>query len=141
MKLCESKPPKPQRTFTTNLWRRKTFIQLILPRLKVLLELSFKASKNFKTYDPLKVHQIQALKLRKTSTTNLRRLRKFEEPTKNMTREAQEISNEHIARDSSQFHSKDLSIHFPIQVEDILCTSLDYIDAILELKTFLRRSN
>ena len=29
-------------------------------------------------------------------------------------REEQEISNKHTARDSLQFHSKDLSIHFPI---------------------------
>ena len=56
-------------------------------------------------------------------------------------REEQEISNKHIAKDSSQFHFKDLSIHFSIQVEDILCSSQDYIEAILELKTFLRRSN
>ena len=51
------------------------------------------------------------------------------------------ISNKHTARDSLQFHSKNLSIHIPIQVEDILCLSQDYINAILKLKTFLRRSN
>ena len=55
--------------------------------------------------------------------------------------EEQEISNKHIAKDSSQFHFKDLSIHFSIQVEDILCSSQDYIEVILELKTFLRRPN
>ena len=55
--------------------------------------------------------------------------------------EEQEISNKHTTRDPTQFHSKDLSIHFPIQVEDISCSSQDYIDAIPKLKTFLRRSN
>ena len=33
---------------------------------------------------------------------------------------------------STQFYSKNLSIHFPIQVEDILCSGQDYIDEIFE---------
>jgi len=76
-------PPKPQRIFTTNLWRWSTFIQIILPSLKVLLESRFKASRNFKDFDPSKLHQIQAQKPQKTFTTNLRRSRKFKKPMKN----------------------------------------------------------
>ena len=84
MKLYGSNPPKSQRTFITNLQKRRTFIQIILPSLKVLLESSFKAFINFKDFDPSKLHRIQALKHRRTSTTNLRRSRKFKEPTKNV---------------------------------------------------------
>ena len=83
MKLYGSNPPKSQRTFITNLQKRRTFIQIILPSLKVLLESSFKAFINFKDFDPSKLHRIQALKHRRTSTTNLRRSRTFEEHTMN----------------------------------------------------------
>ena len=83
MKLYGSKPPNPQRTFTTNLRRWRTFIQIILPSLKVLLESNFKASKNFNDFDPSKFYRIQVLKPRRTSTINLRRSIKFEEPMKN----------------------------------------------------------
>ena len=37
---------------------QRTFIQIILPSLKVLMESSFKASRNFKDFDPSKLHQI-----------------------------------------------------------------------------------
>ena len=84
MKLYRSKPPKPQRIFTTNFRRQRTFIQIIFTSLKFQLELSFKASRNFKDFDPLKLYWIQALKPWKTFTTNLRRSRTFEESTKNM---------------------------------------------------------
>ena len=55
--------------------------------------------------------------------------------------EEQEISNKHIARNLSQFCSNDVSVHFPIQVEDIWHFSQDYTDVILELKTFPMRLN
>ena len=83
MKLYRSKPPKPQRTFTTNLQKRRTFFQIILTILKVLLESSFKTARNFRDFDPSKFHWIQALEPRRTSTTNLRRSIKFKESTKN----------------------------------------------------------
>ena len=83
MKLYGSKPLKSQRTFTINLRRRRTLIQIILPSLKVLLESSFKISRNFKDFNPSKLHWIQALRPRGTSTTNLWISIKFEEPMKN----------------------------------------------------------
>ena len=82
MKLYESKRPKPHITFTTN-FQRQRIIQIILPSLKVLLESSFKASRNFKDFDPSKLHWIQALKPQRTSITNFQRTRKFKKPTKN----------------------------------------------------------
>ena len=39
-----------------------------------------------------------------------------------------EISDNNKIRDSSQFLSKDLSIYFLIQLEDILCTIQGYIE-------------
>lgn len=67
-----------------------------------------------------------------TYTTNLRRQRIFEE---------QRVSNKHIARDSSHFYCKDLNPSSNAKVEDILFSSQEYINAILELKIFARRSN
>ena len=52
-----------------------TFIQITLSSLKVLMESSFKTSKNFKDFDPTKFQRIRALKPWKTSTTNFRRSR------------------------------------------------------------------
>ena len=46
-----------------------------------LLKSSFKASINFKDFDPSKFHWIQALKPQRTFTTNLRRSRAFKELT------------------------------------------------------------
>ena len=47
-------------------------------------------------------------------------------------REEQETSNKHITRDSSQFDSKNLLIHFPIQVEEILYLSYDYMSTSVQ---------
>ena len=47
-------------------------------------------------------------------------------------RKEQETSNKHTTRDSSQFHSKNLLIHFPIQVEEILYLSYDYMSTSVQ---------
>lgn len=87
MKLYKSKPLKPLRTSTTNLWNQRIFkkhsAKSFFQSLKVLLESSFKASKNFKVFDPLKLHRIQALKSWRIFTTNFWRSRIFKEPMKN----------------------------------------------------------
>ena len=62
-----------------------TFIQIILPSLKVLLESSFKTSKNFKDFDPMKFQRIRALKPWKTSNTNLWRSRPSIEASKTLS--------------------------------------------------------
>jgi len=48
VKLYRFKPLKSWRTFDTNPWVQRTFIQIILPSLKVLLESSFKTSRTSK---------------------------------------------------------------------------------------------
>ena len=115
MRLYRSKPPKPQRTFTTNLQIRRTFIQISLTSLKVLLELSFKASRNFKDFDPSKLHWIQALKPQRTSITNFQRSRKFKKPMKN-TKNTKNVKNKKsltiTTKDSMQFHPKVLQSTF-----------------------------
>ena len=143
MKFYRSKPPKSQKTFTTNLRRRRTFEEhpskSFLQVLKLYRNQVSKPPENFKDFDPSKLHRIQAINPSKNfhhESWKIKNIRRIYEECKE-----QEISNKHTTRDSLQFHSKELSIHFPIQVEGILSSSQDYIDAILELKIFLRRSN
>ena len=98
--------------------------------------INFKASKSFQRLWSIKASSDSSSKAPKNSHHKSSKIKNIQR-----THEKQEISNKHIVRDLLQFHSKDLSIHFAINVEDILCLSEDYIDKILELKTFLRRSN
>jgi len=104
VKLYKSKHSKPHITFTTNFRRQRIFIQIILPSLKVLLESSFKTSKNFKDFDSSKLHWIQALKPQRTSITNFRRSKKFKEPTKN-------TKNTKNAKNKKSLTSTQLEIH------------------------------
>jgi len=135
VKLYGSKPPKPQRTFTTNLRRQITFIQIIVPSLKVPLESKFKASRNFKDFGPSKLHRIQALKSWRTSTTNLWRWRPFKEPTKN---------KKYLTSTQPEIHLNFIPKIFQSTLQSMWrtsCVQVKTIDVILELKTFLSRSN
>ena len=62
----------------------KNINPIILPSLRVLMELNFKTSKIFKDFNPLTLHRIQVLKPLITSTTNLRKSKSSEKHTKNM---------------------------------------------------------
>ena len=95
------------------------------------LESSSKASRNSKRLQISEALRIQASKSRRTFTTNLWR----------RIYEKRKIYNKLIAKDSSQFRSKDLSSHFPIKVRTSCVWIKTNIDTILELMTFLRRLN
>ena len=105
------KPLKPPKDFhdksSSSIGIKLRFIQIIILSLGVLLESSCKAFRNFKNSKQSKFHRIQALKPRRTYTTNLIKSRKFEE-------------------------HEDLSIHFPIKVKtisvQIKTTSTQYLN-------------
>ena len=81
-------PPKPLRTSTLKTSSissskiRRAFIQIMLPNLRLLLELSSNASRNYMDSNLSKIHRIQALKSWRTFTTNLQKQRTFKEHIK-----------------------------------------------------------
>ena len=64
----------------------------------------------------------------------------FNDDEHSRVHEAWEVSNKCTVKDKFiEIHFKDLSIHFSIKVGNNLCSTQDYINTILELKSFSRR--
>ena len=122
-----------QHSNTKNIWRK--IIQIILLDLKVHWNQAQKHLETLKDYKLVKLYGFKLLNpeelSRRASTTNLWR----------RIYEKRKIYNKLIAKDSSQFRSKDLSSHFPIKVRTSCVWIKTNIDTILELMTFLRRLN
>lgn len=81
------KQPKIFKNLPHKSSKTKNIHPIILPSLRVRLELNFKASKNFKDFNPLILHRIQVLKPIITSSTNLQKSESLEKHTKNLKNE------------------------------------------------------